>query len=379
VVRWRIGPLPTTLLETLILVTIAAYVATLWAERRPPAARTFLDIPIALLLIAGIIGILVAPDYAKALGIYRAYFLEAIVIFYIAVDMLRTERDLRTVLLVAGAGMSLFALGEIITFAIAFSHHAIKLTDAPAFLNTSPNSVSLFLEPPLAFAIGFVMFPSARRERWLALAALALLLPADVMTLSRAGYLALAVLGVVLVVTVPAGRWRLGAVAVLATMALVVLELPLIGARIDSLARSVVLRSSLYDQAWRMLSERPVQGAGISGFPVRVAPFRPANQMVQLYPHDVWLTTWSELGLLGLAAFAVIFFSLLWRGWRAVAGATGLWRPLIWGAAAALVLYLVHGLFDSPYWKNDLSVEFWLLAALEVVALRAVRSAAQRR
>jgi hypothetical protein len=34
------------------------------------------------------------------------------------------------------------------------------------------------------------------------------------------------------------------------------------------------------------------------------------------------------------------------------------------------VLYLIHGLFDSPYWKNDLSVEFWLLAAFEVVAIR---------
>jgi hypothetical protein len=34
----------------------------------------------------------------------------------------------------------------------------------------------------------------------------------------------------------------------------------------------------------------------------------------------------------------------------------------------------VHGLFDSPYWKNDLSVEFWLLAALEVVAIRGARA-----
>jgi len=72
---------------------------------------------------------------------------------------------------------------------------------------------------------------------------------------------------------------------------------------------------------------------------------------------------------------AAIFFSLLWRGWRSFAGSTDVWRPVIWGAAGALVLYLVHGLFDSPYWKNDLSVEFWLLAALEVVAIRGAASA----
>ena len=40
---------------------------------------------------------------------------------------------------------------------------------------------------------------------------------------------------------------------------------------------------------------------------------------------------------------------------------------------AAFFMIAVHGLVDSPYWKNDLSVEFWILAALAVVAQRAGR------
>src|SRR5947209_17198709 len=84
VLRWRLGPFPTTLLEVLILITIAGYLATLWLEKRLPAARTPYDIPIALLLIAGLIGIAVSPDHLRAVGIYRAYFIEAIAFFYIA-------------------------------------------------------------------------------------------------------------------------------------------------------------------------------------------------------------------------------------------------------------------------------------------------------
>src|SRR5438445_311877 len=38
VVRWHLGPLPTTLLENLILLTIAAYVWVLWAGRAPDRA-----------------------------------------------------------------------------------------------------------------------------------------------------------------------------------------------------------------------------------------------------------------------------------------------------------------------------------------------------
>jgi hypothetical protein len=36
------------------------------------------------------------------------------------------------------------------------------------------------------------------------------------------------------------------------------------------------------------------------------------------------------------------------------------------------VLWGVHGLVDSPYWKNDMSIEFWILAALELIAIRAI-------
>jgi O-antigen ligase len=376
VVRWHIGPLPTTLLEVLIGITVIAYAATLWTERRVPAARTAYDIPIALLLVAGLIGIVVSPDHVRALGIYRAYFIEAIACFYIAVDMLRTREDLRKFLFVAAVGSALMAVGEIGLFAITFAQHQLILSAAPAFLNTSPNAVALYLEPPLALAIAFIVFPTRRTERWLAAGVLSLIIVAMVLTLSRAAYLSMAVLAVVLVLSMPSRTWRFRTVALLALLALVVIEVPFINQRIATLGSSAELRSSIYGQALQMLKQRPIFGAGISGFPIRVAPFRPGNQRIQLYPHDLWLTTWSELGLLGLVSFAVIFFGLLWRGARALPRATDIQRPLLWGAVGALILYLVHGLFDSPYWKNDLSVEFWLLAALQVVAVRATKRAA---
>lgn len=373
VVRWHFGPVPTTLLETFIGITALLYLGTLWHERRLPAARTAYDVPIVLFLIAGILGIAVAPDHLKAIGIYRAYFVEAIVMFYIAVDVLRTRDDVRTLLLVAAAGSGAMAVGQILSFLYVFAHHRLQLGDAPAFLNTTPNAVAMYLEPPLAFAAAFTLFPSRPRERWVGLSVLALLLTADVLTLSRASYASLAVLAMVFVIGLQGSRWRVRLIALLAVTGLIVLEIPFINQRIVTLGYSVALRESIYNQAIRMLAQRPILGAGIDGFPIRVAQFRPPTQYVQLYPHDVWLTTWSEVGLLGVVAFGVIFFGLLVRGIRASPFVGDIYRPLLWGAVGALVLYLVHGLFDSPYWKNDLSVEFWLLAALQVVAVRSTR------
>jgi len=370
VVRWRIGPLPTTLLEVLVLLTVAAYVAVLWTERRLPRARTPYDVPIVLLLVAGILGIYAAPDHLRGLGIYRAYFVEAIAMFYIAVDLLRGRQELRNFLLVAAAGSCVMAVGQIVSFVAVTAQGHLQLGDAPAFLNTSPNADAMYLEPPLAFATAFVLFPSRPRERQIASGVLALVLVGVVLTLSRGSYLSMAVLAGVIVLAAQTWKWRLRAIAALAALALIVLEIPYVNQRFLDLARSVTNRESLYTQAITMLSQRPLLGAGFDGFPVRVAPLRNSGQPIQLYPHNLWLTTWSEIGLLGVIAFAVIFFGLLVRGALALPYATDIYRPLLWGAVGAVVLYTVHGMFDSPYWKNDLSVEFWLLAALQVVAVR---------
>lgn len=256
---------------------------------------------------------------------------------YVAVDLVRTKEELRTVLLVAAAGALVMAVGQIVVFMDALARHSVQIDNAPSFLNTSANSVALFLEPPLAFAAGFALFPTTSKERWLGVASLSLLFVAMVLTLSRAAYGAMAVLAIVLVLSVPSRRMRIGVVGALALILLVVLELPFISQRLNTLSHSIPLRLSIYNQALGMLSQRPILGAGISGFPIRVAPFRPVGQEIELYPHDLWLTTWSELGLLGLISFAAIFFGLLWRGSRALTRAQDIYRPVIWGSVGALL------------------------------------------
>jgi O-antigen ligase len=370
IVRWHYGPLPTTLLETLIGITVIAYLVTLWSERRLPHAPNAWDIPIALLLIAGVISIFDAPNRLAAAGIYRAYFVEAIACYYIAIDLLRDRKDVTTFLLFAGTSSGVYAVGQIVSVLAAIAGHRLDLSAGPSFLNTSANADAMYLEPPLAFALAFALFPSRPRERWLAGGLLAVLFVGLLFAFSRASYLAMAILAGVIVLSAQSRRWRLRAIAVLAVLALVSLEIPIINRRFLTLADSVSNRESLYRQALQMLSHMPITGAGIAGYSTRVAPYRPPGAIIHIYPHDLWLTTWSEIGLVGVIAFAVIFFGALVRGARALGTAGDISRPLLWGSVGTLILWGVHGLFDTPYWKNDLSAEFWFALALQVVAIR---------
>ena len=366
VVRWHYGPLPTTLLETLILISLGLYVVAKWREGGiPHPIRTPLDIPILLLIAAASISVFIPPDTRAALGLYRAFFIEPVLIFYIAADLLRGEQYLRRAVVSFAIGSSVLAVLNLVAVAQALLHHTFYVGSAPNALYGDANYVAMYLEPPVAFAMALLLFDRTPRWRWLGAAWLSVTGLALLLTLSKGSFLALLVLGVVVILRMR--RWMLPLLAGLVVVAFLVSRVPLIAQRIATSENSLVGRFQIYGAAIRVLKQNPILGLGLGGFDYT---FR--KHASQPYPHDVWLTFWVEIGLLGLIAFAVIFFGLVWRGWRALPQTEGFYRVAMWGVMGSLVLWGIHGLVDSPYWKNDMSVEFWVLAAIELAAIGSI-------
>ncbi len=373
VLRWHLGPLPTTLLENLILVTVGLFVLAQFAGS-VRLARTPFDLPIALLLGAGALAVLVPPDHRAALGIYRAYLIEPIAVYYAAIALLNSSRHIRWTLVALALAGTVFAVLRLTTVAVLAGGGPDLTRLAPiGFLNA--NSIAMFLEPLVAIGMGFVLFGITRRERLVAGIWLAIPLAALVLTFSRGAYLALVALALVAILS---ARQKLVLLAATVTVGLLVLwRVPRVPQRIEQLfsiqgpANAVAGRVLIWQAALSMLRDHPLQGAGLSGYKAAVLPYVPPGSGTDtgtMYPHNLWLTFWSELGLLGLVAFSWIYFGLIWNGWRALAAA-GRQRAVIWGATVGILLIGVHGLIDHPYWKNDLSIEFWLLAAIETAAI----------
>lgn len=374
---------PTTALEVLVLITIALYVAARVQARDWRVPRTPLEIPTAALLLAGVIGIAVSPDHVGALGIYRAYFIEPVALFYVAVDVLRTPQHVRMVLLGFAAGATVFAILNLGAWAVALlRHETIETGNAPEALQSSPNAVAMFLEPPLAIASGFILYAGDRRDRYVALACMVFLLPAMLLTLSRAGWLTLAVLVLLVVVTLPQRRLKLAVLAAAVVGALAMSRIPYVATRLERQldpsyrANTFEGRLAIWSDTLHMLRDHPIFGSGLRAYTQVMKPYVTGGRGPELYPHDIYLAMWSEVGLLGLVAFLALLVVLLWLGWRAYArAAVGFERALAWGVAGALVTIAVHGIFDTPIFKNDFAIEFWMVAALIVVAAARDRKA----
>jgi O-antigen ligase len=83
-----------------------------------------------------------------------------------------------------------------------------------------------------------------------------------------------------------------------------------------------------------------------------------------IYPHNIFLNFWTEIGLVGMLAVLAIIGQATVFAWRIRQNDMVLGS----GFMAMLVTLVVHGLVDVPYFKNDLAFLFWILIASIFIA-----------
>ncbi|HZU15946.1 MAG TPA: O-antigen ligase family protein [Candidatus Dormibacteraeota bacterium] len=377
VIRWHLWFYPTTLLEVMIGLTVVAFLVETWRSGERLRWRSPYTYPGLLLLLAGLIGVAVSPVHVEAAGLWRAYLLEPLAFFFVLGAVVRSGRAAYLVL--AGLGLGGLVAGLTNSFVVveAMRHHVLNVAvRPPVVIYNTANAIALYLVPLIAVAGAVVLHARDRRLRLGALAFAALAVLSVLLSFSRGGYMALAAVGIGLALS---HRWRWRLVPAVLVVGAALTQVPPIEHRLvhelnpSDPANSFVLRLRLWQASLHMLAQHPVFGAGMSAFQRTVQPYINGlltDQQLVMYPHNLVLNFWTETGLLGLAAFLWLLvqaFRTSLRGWAAPLGA---WRPLYLGVLLAMVAVVVHGMVDVPYWKNDLSLEFWTLLAITWAGLR---------
>ncbi|HKV31585.1 MAG TPA: O-antigen ligase family protein [Candidatus Dormibacteraeota bacterium] len=382
-VGWHIGFYP-NLLEIGILLTVVVFAWESYQQRRMPillgretfGARTFL-VATALLVIAGALSVIVAPDRRAALGLFRAYFIEPVLFFVVLINAVRTSRQAFMVVAGLGLGGIVVALLNIVTVLDALRHHAVDTgQNTPVAVYQTSNAVALFLVPIIAVAGSVLLHSRSNRQRQLAGIFIAIAGSAVVLSFSRGGYLASVAVAIGLALSHRRRWWLLGGLGVVVAAAI---RVPIIASRLGhefsatDPSNTLAGRIHLWQATLSMMRGHLLFGTGLSGYAHFMSPW-PAGLVQLIYPHNLILNFWVATGVLGVLAFVVLLiqgFRIAWRGW--IRGDVD-WRPFELGVLLALVAVVVHGLVDVPYFKNDLSFEFWVLLAIAWAGIIASRS-----
>jgi O-antigen ligase len=379
VVRLHAGPIPSTVLEVAILLTIAAFAVETYRGRHPIEWRSPFTIPAAVFLVAGAISVLVSPEQLKGLGLYKAFLVEPIAFFFVLGHVAKSAWRAKLVVGGLALGGAVAGVANSVVVLNAIRHHTLNLAlPPPVVIYNTSNATALYLVPLIAIAGCLFIYD---RERWVRPASavfLALALIATALSLSRAGYVALAVIAVILAVLNPYRRYLLPAVAVVAVG---VGFIPAVATRLahefnpSDPYNTLVSREVLWQATLRMLEDHPIFGTGLYGFRRSIQAYRGGVYQEDLiYPHNIVLNFWTETGLLGLAAFIWLLvqaFRVAWRGWTS---GPVQWRALQLGIGLAIVAIIVHGMLDVPYFKNDLALAFWTFLGVAWAGARAAKA-----
>lgn len=354
--------LPTTFLEMLWGVTL---LITLFKLRSAPwnAAREKLKtwaLPIILWCIASAIGVAIAPDQLAAFGLWRAYFFEPIVYFILLVGVMQDAEDRARVircLIFDALAIALWSSVQFLTN-LGIPHPwdtASWLTRRATGPFPFPNAVSLFTAPIAALCIGLWLDKKTRIAGSLGTGAGAL---AIVLAKSVGGTLAILSAAFISLTAKPKLRkFALGGIvlALILIFAIPQVRTPTV-TTLTFKGWSGQVRLFIWRETWAMLKDRPLFGAGLGAYPTVFKPYHKATAIeIFQYPHNILLNLWSELGLLGVAAF--IWLCIVWFKTARSAGLA---------YALPLIAILVQGLVDVPYFKNDLAFAFWIFVALAI-------------
>jgi O-antigen ligase len=108
--------------------------------------------------------------------------------------------------------------------------------------------------------------------------------------------------------------------------------------------------------------------------------FSPYLEWAVPQPHNIFLAFWLQTGIIGFTGFILILVWFFRTGLKSIHkisknkkealtayGSYGLYVSVL---MAIMIYFLVHGIVDTLYWKNDLSVVFWVIIALMSIVSR---------
>ncbi|HUT22484.1 MAG TPA: O-antigen ligase family protein [Candidatus Bipolaricaulota bacterium] len=384
--RFKIGPIPMTVLELMILIVFAVWLIRFIVSRRGRKAtskasgqggrvaklgRGFKWL-IMLFLLAATIGVIVSPDKIAALGIWKAYFIEPILLFIVLINTFKNKKDFQKLFFafsVSAILISLFAIYQKFTGAwIPNAFWQAAETRRVTSIFGYPNAIGLFLAPIAIWNLGELVL-KWQENSWLKriffVMTIVLSSLAIVFAQSEGAIAAMAVVSAIIFFKNKKTRWFLVGAIVLLTGFFVFqpAERNIVWEKLTLRDFSGQVRMEMWGETIDMLSETPIEGAGLAGYQIRVAPFHIKDYIeIYLYPHNIFLNFWSEIGLLGLATWFLIIGKVFWGYWEG--GKKKLeTREEYFIILMIFAVILIHGLVDVPYFKNDLAVFWWILMA----------------
>lgn len=369
--KLKIWQIPTTVLELMIYVLFIV-----WLVRKLGYANSNLIriikkflilnskfiIPIGLIFAGVTLSTLYSSNLRASAGIWKGWIIDPLLLFIVLVSVVKTEKHIKNTLYAlsfSGVGVALVGL---FYYFIGILTYDGRLE---GFFN-SPNYLAMYLAPGF-IVLCYLLLTTEGKNKIFWLANLIIIGVVLYLTRSYGAWLGISAATLWIFLAGSGENIRyLGSLLFkfyILLFIIFVVFLPFYGGSwVFENNPSFQSRLMIWRTSWEMIKNHPVFGIGPGMFQEYYLKyqlnFKPYLEWAVPHPHNLFLNFWLSGGLVGLFGFVW----LLIRFFKKLAA-----DNLSVALSAIIVYIIIHGLFDSTYWKNDLAVIFWVVIGLAAV------------
>lgn len=355
VVRFSIGPVPTTALELMIYTTFILGLIFRKIKFKPSiyfwSALFF--------VLAALVSIFFDPQVIRAAGIWKAYFLDGFLIYLIISSLDKSQKTrVFIALCIAGAITAALAL---VYFLNGVRSQDGRLLDLDQL---SPNYLSMFLVPCfIGSSFLAIHYFKDRAKLIFFLFCSLIIVVALLLSGSRGVYLSLPTGFLLMLLSfAEKSKRKIYATYIGVGCALIILTgLFIFRPSFGDMGRtgsSSNIRYYIWTTSTEIIARKPISGVGLSNFQDYFTNLTRGrvNYTEYIAPqaltaHNLYLHIYLTMGLLGIVSFALLLFAFLKKTGNIV-------------IISVIFSILVYGIVDTPFFRNDLSVLFWILLGL---------------
>ena len=352
---------------------------------------TFLNVPIGVFLILGIISTLLSVSKALSCeGLFLKLF-ELVLIFFITAEFFDSPRRIKKfffILFIPIAILIIDIIAQSLTgFDLLRSQARIGsyIIQGP-FSNSNDLAGWLLLTIPIIFSLACLRtkdwkgvtgrFTSLAANMRLILSGVTILLMSCLFfTYSRGAWIAF-LLSIIFLYVLKVKKTYLFIVVILVCSIIIAMFLFAIFSETSKETLEYIFKAgnqgvSIRIQLWReaidIIKDHPFFGCGLNTY-ATVAPGYKLTETTGFYPHSSYLRMAAESGLLGLGAFIWILITLFKTSLANLRKINeGFYSALLGGLLTGLFAFLIHSFVDTNIYSLQLGILMWFTMALIVV------------
>lgn len=360
-IRFAILGIPTNALEMLILIIFICWLIKMDCGPISSLEQKKYAIPIGLILLGFILSASIGKNYSVGLGIIKSWFFFPLLLVFLISQLI--EKD-RLINVFKAFYLSAF-LVAVASLGYLFSGRLTYDGRLAGFFN-SPNYLAMYLAPAI-----IVLAQNAKRKtqnhslklKTFVYSSAIILLVALFFTHSYTAWAAIAISLLVVEITqkkqikIDKRIWL--TIFIILMFFLVQLKTTKFNDLVKYNSRSsLASRVMIWRSAGKILSDNWIWGIGPGNFQNKYLEYQkyypPYLEWAVPHPHNLYLAFWLYGGILGFFGFISLLAVWFWEMLKKR-------EDLLKFVALGVMLYiLIHGLFDTTYFKNDLAIIFWL-------------------